>query len=194
MDVYFTNNVDIVTASDVNSFSIFRTGNSSTSKPERVYFDPNSPNKVRLFLSMGNRLYVQNSYELRVSNSMTDYLGNGISVNKKSFKGTSKETSAINMSNAIPISTDSIKLVFTKEIAYDMINMMPSNYTLEYLYNDIIIKKIPVCIIYIDPMTVILKFDSFEYDTDYKIKISNTLDYTGSTVKALEKNFKLLRE
>lgn len=143
---------------------------------------------------MGNRLYVQNSYELRVSNSMTDYLGNGISVNKKSFKGTSKETSAINMSNAIPISTDSIKLVFTKEIAYDMINMMPSNYTLEYLYNDIIIKKIPVCIIYIDPMTVILKFDSFEYDTDYKIKISNTLDYTGSTVKALEKNFKLLRE
>jgi hypothetical protein len=50
---------------------------------------------------------------------------------------------------------------------------------------------VPVSVIYIDPVTLVLKFDSLEYNTQYTLKVSQLTDFAGNTAKGLEKEFSL---
>lgn len=152
----------------------------------------NNPNKVTLFLSKSNQLAGSSKeYELRINSSMKDYLGNKINTAKHYFNGTSTVRGDNALNSVVPISTDAVKVTFTREIAFGTPNILPANYTLEYTYNNISIRKVPISVMYIDAKTLILKFDTFEYDMTYKLKIANILDYTGSTVKGLTKDFQL---
>ena len=45
--------------------------------------------------------------------------------------------------------------------------------------------------IYSDAKTLILKFDSLDYDTPYTLKVSQLTDFSGNIVKGLEKDFRL---
>lgn len=196
MEVYFNNPLDSVTAVKTSNYTISRTG-SSTITPDKVLYDPLiNPNKVKLFFSANNKLNAtQGQYELRIDSTMKDYLGKTIYTTKRAFGGISSNKVDITLSEVVPVSNNAVKLTFSKEIAFSSPNIVPSNFTLEYTYNNLLaIKKIPISIIYINTNTLILQFDSLDYGIPYKLKAAQIIDYSGSLVKAKEIAFQLQAE
>ena len=148
--------------------------------------------KVKLYLAYGDRLQKQNDYTVRIdSDSVKDYLGNGIESTRERFSGTNKSRDANKIEEAVAISTDAVKLTLSQEVIFSADNLLPANFTLEYSHSFISIKKVPISVIYSDAKTLILKFDSLDYDTPYTLKVSQLTDFSGNIVKGLEKDFRL---
>lgn len=192
IELTFNKPLDGGTAADERNYSIASSSNSSGVRPAKVLFDARDRYKVRLYLAYSDRLQKQSTYMIRInSNSIKDYLGNGIEATSVQFLGTSKDREVIQIDEAVPVSTDAVKLTLSQELSYSVNNLIPANFVLEYSYGFISIKKIPVSVIYIDAKTLILKFDSLEYGTPYTLKVSELTDITGNVGKALEKSFSL---
>lgn len=161
--------------------------------PKKIRYDYKSnPNKIIVYLNDTNRLNeAQSYYELRISNGMLDCMGNNIPQNTKiTFKGTNKAPNPVIISEVVPISTDAVKVSFTRDIAYDIANTVPSNYTLEYTYQNNSIRKVPYSVIIVDTETLILKFDSLNHDTSYKLRITEIKDFFDKIIKAQLYEFK----
>lgn len=189
LELYFNKPLSPETAMRTENVVIMRSG--MIIRPEKLLYSADSPTTLKVFLSKSNRLSSQ-SYEIQVS-GMKDLLGNFVDTAKYSFTANGSDKASIAFQTITPISTDAVKVTFNSEIAFDLVNLMPSNYTLEYTYNRNSIKKAPVSVLYIDPKTVILRFDALDYNTTYKLRAVNVLDYTGTTVKGLEREFQLLK-
>ena len=188
IEVYFNKALDITTAKAENC-SIYRSGGYII--PDKVLFNAdNNPKMLTLYLSNADCLTAKYTYELQFSD-MKDNLGNSLDSSRLSFSGINKNREDITVSAIAPISTDAVKITFTREIAFNAPNLLPSNYTLEYAYNRIAVKKAPISVIYVDAKTLVLKFDSLEYDTSYKLKITSLMDYTDVLVKGQETVFDL---
>lgn len=192
IEIYFNKPLNPATAVISSYYSIGRRGSYSGISPEKALYDPNSnPNMVKLYLSKSNCLNNQSNYEIRIYSGMKDSYGNSISVTGIGFSGTSQKRTDIRIESIAPVSSDSVKVTFSREISFDASNLLPSNFVLEYAYNGIFIKKIPAAVIYVDARTVVLKFDVLDLNTSYSLKIMSLLDYTGGTNKALESSFEL---
>ncbi len=192
IELTFNKPLDGETAADAGNYSITRYGSSSGVRPEKVYFDPLNRYKVKLYLAYGDRLQKQNDYTVRIdSDSVKDYLGNGIESTRERFSGTNNNREANKVEEAVAISTDAVKLTLSQEVIFSADNLLPANFTLEYSHNFISIKKVPISVIYSDAKTLILKFDSLDYDTPYTLKVSQLIDLSGNIVKGLEKDFRL---
>ena len=190
--VQFNKPLDKETAMKIENWSIYRAG--SYIMPDKVLYDAdNNPNMLTLFLSKANSLSSQYTYEVQLS-GMKDNLGNALDSSKISFRGSNRNKEDIAVAAITPISTDAVKITLTSEMAFNAPNLLPSNYTLEYAYNRITIKKAPISVIYVDAKTLILKFDSLEYNTPYKLKTTNLMDYAGILVKGQEKAFELQKD
>lgn len=188
IELFFNRPLNVSTAEVLNNYSIIRSGTYIVVHPERVLYDPKTDQyKVTLFLSANNRLSSQYMYDL--SASVKDYLGYSAASAKITFNGIDTPSYDTGIEEVVPVSTDTIKLTFTKQIAFASPNLLPSNYILEYDYNRNNIKKVPICVIYIDSRTLALKFDCLEDDTAYKLKVVELLDVTGSIVRGKEKVF-----
>ncbi len=186
----FSKPLNEAAAIKLSNYTINRWGVYSGISPDKVLYDPAS-NRVKLFLSKNNSLSGQNDYEIKLDSSMKDYLGNSINTSGIRFSGSSKQREDIAIESIAPLSTDAVKVTFTKEIAFTASNLVPSNYTLEYMYDRFTIKKVPIRILYVNEKTLVLKFDVLEYDLSYKLKIAELLDYTGNITKGREKVFEL---
>ncbi len=191
LEVCFNKPLDSETASKLDYYTLAYYNTYTGFPIDKVLYDAETPDKVMLFLSKNSQLSSSKEYELRVNNNMKDYLGNKINIAKNYFYGTSTQRADIAIASVVPISTDAVKVTFTREIAFGSPNLLPSNFTLEYTYNNIGIKKVPINITYINSKTLVLKFDTLEYEMPYKLKIANILDYTGMTVKNQERAFEL---
>jgi hypothetical protein len=180
-------------AQKLSNYTIVRLNSYANLSPEKVFYDANMDRyKVKLFLS--NKLESKYQYEIRINTSMTDILDNRLYDGIKKFYGTNKARENIAVQEIVPVSKDAVKITFSREIAFTAENLMPSNFVYGYLYNKTNINKVPISTVYIDAKTLILKFDKLEYDTDYRLMISNIADYTGTPVKVLEASFKLAGE
>jgi hypothetical protein len=82
-----------------------------------------------------------------------------------------------------PISSDAIKVTFSDAIAFEQNNLSPDNYSLEYNYQGIAIKEIPISVLYFNSKTLILKFNKLEYDMPYTLKFNTLVDFTGAAYK-----------
>lgn len=188
----FNKPLDPETAADAGNYMITKYGSSSGVSPVAAYFDPADRYRVKLYLAYADRLQKQYDYMVRIdAGKVKDYLGNGIESTREEFDGTDRSREAVKIENAVAISTDAVKLTLSQEIVFSAGNLLPSNFTLEYAHNFISVKKVPVSVIYGDARTLILKFDSLEYDTPYTLKVSELTDYSGNVVRGLEKEFSL---
>ena len=123
-------------------------------------------------------------YEVNVSYRFKDYLGNQLGTNRYDyFNASSEAKSSPSIIDATPISTDSVKLDFDKELSFNQNNLSPSNYTLEYTYNGMIVKKVPLAVLYVNAKTIVLRFDKLDYDVPYTLKFTSIVDYTGTSFK-----------
>lgn len=194
LEVCFNKPLDSETASKLEYYTLAYYNNYAGFPIDKVLYDPDSPDKVKLFLPKSSALNSSKEYELRINSNMKDYMGNKITTAKNYFYGTSTKRADIAIDSVVPISTDAVKVTFTREIAFGAPNLLPSNYTLEYTYNNIGVKKVPITVTYINAKTLVLKFDTLEYEMPYKLKIASILDYTDLSVKNQEKAFELKAE
>jgi len=194
LEVIFNKPLDSETASKLENYTLAYYNTYAGLLIDKVLFDPDNPDRVKLFLPKNSPLNSSKEYELRINSNMKDYMGNKISTAKNYFYGTSTKRADITIGSVVPISTDTVKVTFTREIAFSSPNLLPSNYTLEYNFNGLEIKKVPINITYINSTTLVLRFDTLEYEMPYKLKIASILEYTGDTVKGQEKAFELKAE
>lgn len=191
IELVFNKPMDSETASNPDNYAITR-GSSTGIHPEKVFFDSNNRYKVKLYLAYNDRLQKKYDYTLRINaNGIKDYLGTGIESTREQFSGTNENRKPNTIESAVAISTDAVKLTFSQEVSFSAENLVPANFTLEYNYNAISVKKVPISVIYGDAKTLILKFDSLEYGTPYTVKISELKDFSGNVIKGLEAGFTL---
>ena len=192
IEVYFTNIPNKDSASNESYFSARPRKGSGVVYPLRALYDPEiNPNRVVLFFS-DTAFTANKDYEIIVDSQFKDYMGNEIGTNiYHYFTASSKAKTGPSIEEAVPVSTDAIKLVFDKEISFNQVNLSPSNYTLEYSYNGMAINKVPLSVLYVNAKTLVLKFDRIEYNVPYVLKFASIVDYTGATYKVTSdgKNF-----
>lgn len=184
IEVYFSNIPDANSAANESYYYASPRRETKIIYPVRALYDPAvQPNKVVLFFNDGD-LTAKKEYELNVSYKFKDYLGVELGVNiKEYFTASSDAKTGPSIEAATPISTDAVKLEFNKDLAFNQINLSPLNYTLEYSYNGMNIRKVPLSVLYVNARTLVLKFDKLEYEMPYTLKFASIVDYTGATYK-----------
>lgn len=184
IDVYFTNMLDPTTAQNINYYTISLRNGTATVYPKGVLYDTNiHPYKVTLFFNV-NDFEVKREYELKVSFEMKDYLGNKAgSTLRESFNASDVDKTNPNLEEVKPISTNAVKLVFDKQLSFVQTNLLPNNYTLEYNYQGMNIRKVPLSVLYINAKTLVLVFDELEYETPYTLRVNTIVDFSGTAYK-----------
>ncbi len=64
------------------------------------------------------------------------------------------------------------------ETAFNPTNLSITNYVLEYEENGEVVRKAPISITYIDPVTLILRFDELDGSTEYRLWFDKVYDYS----------------
>lgn len=184
IDVYFSNMLDPVTAQNINYYPIALVNGNKTVYPKGVLYDKNiHPYKVTMFFGE-NDFEIKREYELKVSFDIKDYLGNKAGATlRKRFNASDVDKTAPSIEEAKPISTNAIKLTYDKQLAFTQANLQPNNYTLEYNYQGMSIKKVPLSVQYINSKTFVLMFDKLEYELPYTLRIGTIVDFSGTAYK-----------
>ncbi|NLO40822.1 MAG: S-layer homology domain-containing protein [Ruminiclostridium sp.] len=184
IDVYFSNMLDPGTAEIISFYSISLRNGTSTVYPKGVLYDTNiHPYKVTLFFN-NNDLEVKREYELKVNFDMKDYLGNKAGTTlRKVFNASDVDKTNPNLKEVKPVSTNTVKLVFDKQLAFTQTNLLPNNYTLEYNYQGMNIRKAPLSVLYINAKTIVLMFDDLEYEVPYTLRVNTIVDFSGTAYK-----------
>jgi hypothetical protein len=180
--VKFNKMLDPATATNPLNYQILVSpDNVYIGNPSKVYYDEvNKPYEVKLFYPEGKTMETGKIYKVKIFGSLQDYLGNSLpTITEYGFAGTNKEPVKPTISDAVIISKDAIKITFNKEIEYGVPNIEPGNYILQYVSGTTTLKKVPISIIYINPTTMVLKFDSLNFETEYKIRALELMDYSG---------------
>lgn len=149
--------------------------------PVKVVYEPQEDYyTVKLFLPADKLLQGDKTYKLRVSRTMQYNLGSTSSRDMEyTFSGNSEEYAKPNISEALIVGEDAVKLSFDKEISEEIPNISPSNYGILYREDGNLVSKVPVSIIYVDPYTLILRCDNLNYETQYQLKYVTLKDLAG---------------
>ncbi len=182
LDIYFNRELDSETASVSNNYTFIGVTNAMyASIPVKAYFDPQQPKKVRLFLGNDSQFKYKDSYKLVVQAALKDYMGNPIGTLLYATFPCNTDLKAIkpNISSAVIIAKDAVKLTFSREVSFETPNILNSNYVLEYSDGANTVKKIPTSVNYINATTMILKFDKLDFNNRYTIRFTSLKDISG---------------
>lgn len=184
VEVYFSNMLDPSTAEIIDYYTITLRNGTTTVYPKGVRYDRNiHPYRVTMFFDE-NDLEEKREYELKVSFDIKDYLGNKAGATlRRRFHASDVEKAAPSLEEVKPISTNAIKLVTNKELAFTLTNLQPANYTLEYNYQGMSVKKLPLSVLYINAKTLVLMFDKLDYGVQYTLRINAMEDFSGTVYK-----------
>ncbi|HHW49514.1 MAG TPA: hypothetical protein GXX14_12995 [Clostridiaceae bacterium] len=149
--------------------------------PEKVYYDEsNGQYVVKLYLPADRQMTSGHKYKVTVLKAMRDSFGESPAADlETTFTGSSNSNVKPVMNRAVIISRDSVKVEFSKEISAEIPNILVSNYTLQYVDGGVTISKLPVSLVYVDPKTLVLKFDSLDLYTEYTLSFDALKDYSG---------------
>lgn len=178
----FNKAIDADSASDASNYYIQGVSDSSFyAIPVKAYFDAQgSQNTVKLFLPSERVFKNGERYCVYVS-SLKDVTGStSYDSLRAEFYGSGNSVVKPQITDAVTVARDTVKLSFNVEIAYDLNNISQNNYSLEYAENGETIKMIPIGVNYIDAKTLTLKFNDELYQTkSYQIKFNTVTDYSG---------------
>lgn len=187
IEVYFTNSLDQTTALIKENYVVTYRYDSKKIYPTGVMYDLNDdPMKVTLYFSDADKFVGNREYELHVGTQLRDYVGNTLNeVLRKSFNASTSSKESPYISDAVAISSDAVKLVFSDAVAFDYNNLALNNYILEYNENGVRVKKTPLSVLYAGAREIVLMFDELKPDVDYTLKFNAIVDYSGSSFKVL---------
>lgn len=159
--------------------------------PEAIYYTSEEPYQIKIYLPKDKQLKDDYSYNLRIL-SLKDSLGNKQSYTiSQQFKHSESTSEDLYIKDARVIGDNTIKLTFNKEIDYNIENVMTSNYTLIYTDNGIEYKKIPIGANYINPSTIVLKFDVLNTDYSYQLTFKSLIDYGKNRTDNKDSKYKV---
>lgn len=184
--VFFDRPLDKNSAAIASNFNIMGITHSGyISVPTKTYYDAaTNPYLLKLFLPADKLMSGSSTYKLRIMPSLQDYTGaNSKQILEYGFNGNGSSTAKPIMSEAVIIAPDAIRVKFNKEIAMDVPNLLNTNYTLECVDSGITISRIPTSVMFYNATTMILRFDSLEYDKDYTLKFDSLKDYSGANTR-----------
>lgn len=176
LEVGFSEMLDEEYTRKINNYTVKELKSSRYIKPKAVYYNKEEdPYMVKIYLE--KELKESKEYSFRAI-TLKDSWGNiHRNIKSYSFEHYEDEVVDIYIDNAIIIGSNTIKLAFNKEIAFDINNVLISNYILSYIDNGVEYDKVPISANYINPTTIILKFDMLDSEIDYKLTFKKLIDY-----------------
>ncbi|GKX28685.1 hypothetical protein SH1V18_11650 [Vallitalea longa] len=180
LDQKYTESVDNYIIEGVSDYSYLAT-------PTAVYYDKKkNANMFKLYLPDDKKLTKSHRYDFTII-SLKDTLGNTQSYDlTKQFKHTASKDIKLSIKEATYIGDNTIKLSFNKEVAFDINNILTTNYTLVYTENGMEYSKIPLGANYINPTTITLKFDTLDMEKEYKVVFKELIDYGNNVTENTE--------
>lgn len=192
VQVYFDKALNPITATMPVYYNIYGTNSGYISTPVKVsYEEVGGEYKAKLYLSNDKLLSPNSIYKVRVLSSMQDIKGTVSSQNAEySFTGSDTNVQKPGIAEAIIISNDTIKVRYNRDLVTEAPNTLTSNYSLNYVIDDVTLSKEPISVIPIDSTTFVLKYDSLDYKTKYKLRFKSLKDITGisNTITTTEEN------
>lgn len=183
VELQFNKPLDPTDASDFSKYVIRPVTSSGLVIPKKAYYSvENSKYTVRLFLPDYSPLEKSRDYTVFISNLKDAQGTTGTNLLRREFTVRSDEIIKPGIIDAVTISGDSIKLLFNMELAFNPANINVTNYILEYEENRELIRKAPMGITYIDPVTVILRFDELDPSLEYKLWFDKLYDYSETYI------------
>jgi S-layer homology domain. len=186
IDVYIDRPLNEASAAIVSNFIIVGVTHSGyTATPIKTYYNKSdNPYLIKLFLPSDKLLEGTKTYKLRVMPNLLDNTGVGSSkIIEYGFNSSGSSTAKPTFSDAVMISSDSIKVTFSKEIALDAPNILNSNYKLKYTDNGSAVERIAISLIPYDATTIILRFDFLDFNAKYTLEFDSLKDYSGANIR-----------
>ncbi len=186
--VNFNRALDPETAVQTTNYIILESGSSYRNlTPDNAYYSSDKPTQVRLYFKKENQLVKNINYTVTAYPGLKDYTGidTGLAMQYSFYTPASLADVTPIISRAVIISKDTIKVeIFKKDISLDSPNSKAQNYSLEYMENGEIIKKIPIAVTYIGLNTIVLKFDNLDVTKTYTIKANQIRTYAGDLIES----------
>ncbi len=167
-------------AEEIENYEIEGYSSSSYSaEPVAIYYNKEiNPYELKVYLSKWDALHDDDKYYFKILNTMLDENGREqTKSHSEKFRHNESESMDTYISEAVIIGKDTIKLSFNKEISLAVPNVLNTNYYIRYYDNGNEFKKIPIGANYIDPTTIILKFDQLDTDMEYTVTFNKLLNY-----------------
>lgn len=185
LQVNFNRGLNKDDALNEDNFYIIGRGDTSYSKREAIKTYINEEDSRILTLSFDKEFENNGKYKFCASKYIRDKYFERCTTNIYCdfYASVNEEDSAIE--NVVTIGKEHIKVQFGQAIKNEGVNLNPSNYSIEH--NDGGNRKVVIgCseVKYVDPVTLVLKFDGMDDDEDYLLKISSLLQYDGNTDKS----------
>ncbi len=133
---------------------------------------------VKLFLPAGKTFSSSQKYKVYAS-GLKDSLGSSqLAVYTGEFTGGGNSVVRPQIVDAVTVSKDAVKLMFNIEIAFNLNNISTANYALEYVENGETMKIAPIGVTYVDPLTLVLRFDELDPAKTYLLRFNSITDYS----------------
>lgn len=155
------------------------TNQSFVAVPSAIYYDKAfDENLITIYLPKNKALESNKKYQLKLMTNLKDEMGNSQSaIEKYTFTHNSSKVMDTYIKESKIVGENTIKLEFNKEIALDITNVLNTNYKLAYDDNGVTYTKTPIVANYINPSTIILRFDLLDVDQQYTITFDKLVDY-----------------
>jgi len=175
----FNKALDPADANDYSKYVIRSSTSSYMAVPKKAYYSAeNGKFTVKLYLPNYLPLDRKEDYTVYVS-GVKDSLGTtGKSMLRRDFSPKRNDIIKPEIIDAVTVSRDLVKLLFNMETAFNQTNINVANYVLEYEENGEVVRKVPIGITYVDPVTLILRFDELDQSKEYKLWFNRVYDYS----------------
>ncbi|MCX8130852.1 MAG: S-layer homology domain-containing protein [Clostridia bacterium] len=187
LKITFNKALDKESAENISNYLITGINHTNYSAvPVKAIYDPVAdPNSVKLYLVSTNPMQKDKVYIVSVMSTLKDNIGNSLSGRLQGvLTCTNGTVTKPAIKEAVIISSDSIRVSFNKEVLIEKQTILTSNYILQYNDGRDTVVKVPIGICVINETTFILKFDSLDFNTAYKLSCVNIKDFTGATSDA----------
>jgi hypothetical protein len=177
----FSRPLDKTSAENTSNYSIAGlTDGTFSAAPVKVYYeDTYGIYTAKLYLPAGKTFSSAQRYVVYIT-GLKDSSGVAQpAIMRAEFTGSNYSSVKPQLADAVTVSKDAVKLLFSLEIAFDLNNINTSNYLLEYVENGETFKMQPIGVTYVDAKTLVLRFDSLDSTKTYTIKASSVNDYSG---------------
>ncbi|WP_027631134.1 Ig-like domain-containing protein [Ruminiclostridium cellobioparum] len=188
--VTFSKPLSTKAISDTSNFTLLDNNNSAyKASPTKIIVSSEDPNTIRLFFSNDKKLQKNRTYTLKVSTKVTDYTGYSLTGQSDYvFDSYDIADTSITAEKAVIIGSDTLKVVFNREMAMDTPNIFTGNYSIEYYDNGTLVKKVPIAITYIDSKIIVLKFDKLPEGVDCTFNYKEIKDIGGEIYSDSQSN------
>lgn len=190
INVAFSKPLSDKSLADLSNFTIQNVKNPAYKvNPTKAVVTSEDSYTVRLYLPSDKKLQPNVEYTLKLNSKITDFAGYTLrDQSDYTFDTYNIVEASVSIEKAVKISQDTIKVIFSGEMAMEKPNIDLGNYSVDYYENGISVKKVPIAFTSIDSKIIVLKFDYLPDDIDGTFSCKQIKDAGGEIYSDPQKN------